>query len=168
MKYAEMLVAFLTEHYMTVTAVESCTGGLIAAAITSVPGSSAVLKRSYVTYCDEAKHDLVGVRRRTLRKYTAVSAQTAAEMARGGARCAHADCAVSVTGYAGPPAGEEPVGLVYIGCHVNGRTYVKECRFEGDRAAVRRQARDTALALLLLLLSNTKERPKTAAIWRQG
>lgn len=156
MKYAEMLVAFLTEHQMTVTAVESCTGGMIAAAVTSVPGSSAVLKRSYVTYCDEAKHDLVGVRRQTLRKYTAVSAQTAAEMARGGAQRAHADCAVSVTGYAGPPAGDEPVGLVYIGCRAGGRTYVKECRFDGDRAAVRRQARDTALALLLTLLRREK------------
>ncbi len=147
-----MLVGLLAERHMTVTAAESCTGGLVAAAITSVPGSSAVLKRSYVTYCDDAKHDLVGVRRHTLRKYTAVSAQAAAEMARGGAKRAHADCAVSVTGYAGPPAGNEPVGLVYIGCHVNGRTYVKKWEFEGNRAAVRIQARDMALASLLVLL----------------
>lgn len=148
MKPEEWIVHELKKQKKTVTAVESCTGGMVAAALTSVAGSSSVFHQSYVTYCDEAKHRLVGVKRRTLRAYTAVSKETAAQMARGGARKAGADYCVSVTGYAGPPSGDEEVGLVYIGCFAQGRTIVKECHFEGDRNAVRCQAKDQALRLL--------------------
>ncbi len=168
----EEIVKELARRGLTVTTVESCTGGLIAAALTDVPGSSEVFKRGFVTYCDEAKHEMVGVRTETLEKYTAVSAQTAAEMADGGARIAKADCCLSVTGYAGSNTGElhqvceavgdrakasgkpeevvsgEPVGLVYIGCHVCGVTEVKELHLTGTRAQIRAQARDEALALL--------------------
>ncbi len=148
-KLQEKLVRRLRRLGMTVTAVESCTGGMVAAALTSVPGSSGVLACSLVTYCDAAKHKIVGVKKKTLKKYTAVSAQTAKEMAQGGARWAGADCCVSVTGYAGPDSGSgEPVGLVYIGCCVKGRTKVREFHFEGDRAAVREQAVRQALLLL--------------------
>lgn len=134
---------------MTVTTVESCTGGLVAAAITSVAGSSQVFHQGYVTYCDAAKHRMVGVRKKTLKKYSAVSRQTAKEMAMGGAKAAHADCCVSVTGYAGPPSGGgEPVGLVYIGCCVKGKTKAKEFHFQGDRNAVREQAKEEALRML--------------------
>lgn len=158
MRTEEYLVKTLTELGMTVTAVESCTGGLVAAAITSVPGSSLVLKQSYVTYCDDAKHRMVGVRKRTLKRHTAVSGETAAEMASGGARKAKADCCLSVTGYAGPDSGMgEPVGLVYIGCFVQGRTTVKEFHFSGSREEVRMQARDTALRMLKKRL--TAEKP---------
>ena len=149
MKTEEYLVQALGEMGLTVTTVESCTGGMIAAAITSVAGSSAVFKQGFVTYCDQAKHRLVGVKKRTLKKYTAVSAATAAEMALGGARKAKADCCLSVTGYAGPPSGEgEMVGLVFIGCCVKGKAVVKECHFQGDRAAIREQAKEQALVLL--------------------
>lgn len=142
------IVEELKRQNKTVTTAESCTGGMVAAAITSIAGSSAVFCQGYVTYCDDAKHKMLGVKRRTLRKYTAVSAQTAAEMASGGARKAGADYCVSVTGYAGPPSGNEEVGLVYIGCFAQSRTIVKECHFEGDRATVRAQAKQQALLLL--------------------
>ena len=84
-----------------------------------------------MTYSNEAKERLVHVSHETLERYGAVSAQTAQEMAEGAARAAGADAAVSATGIAGPGGGsvEKPVGLVYIGCCLNGRTVVKECRF---------------------------------------
>lgn len=83
----QRVVAVLKERGLTMTTVESCTGGMIAAAVTSVAGSSSVFHQGYVTYCDEAKHEMAGVRKKTLRKYTAVSRQTAKEMAAGGAGC---------------------------------------------------------------------------------
>lgn len=149
----EYLVKTLTARGLTMTAVESCTGGMVAAAVTSVPGSSVILKQSYVTYCDDAKHSMVGVRRRTLKKYTAVSRQTAGEMAAGGAKKAEADLCLSVTGYAGPASGDEEVGLVYVGCCYRGKTKVKECHFEGDRAAVRQEACAEALRMAVKAVS---------------
>lgn len=146
---AQKAVALLGMYGLTVTAVESCTGGMVAAAVTSVPGSSAVLKQSYVTYCDAAKHQMAGVRKKTLKKYTAVSRETACEMACGGAAKAKADCCISVTGYAGPDSGSgEPVGLVYIGCSVRGKVKVKEFHFSGNRSQVRAQACAQALQML--------------------
>ena len=152
----EYLVKTLTARGLTMTAVESCTGGMIAAAVTSVPGSSVILKQSYVTYCDEAKHSMVGVRRETLRRYTAVSRQTAGEMAVGGAKKAAADLCLSVTGYAGPASGDEDVGLVYIGCSYSGKTWVRECHFSGDRASVRKSA--CAQALYMAVKAVSQER----------
>lgn len=151
------LIRKLTEYGMTVTTVESCTGGMVAAALTSVPGSSEVFHRGFVTYCDEAKHEMVGVRQETLRSYTAVSCQSAQEMAEGGAREAKADCCISVTGYAGPDAGSgEPVGLVYIGCHLKGVTEVREFHFTGCRQEIRQQAADAALMLLREMLDASR------------
>ena len=117
--------------HLTVTTAESCTGGLIAGTLINAAGASDVLNEGYVTYSNEAKERLVHVSHETLERYGAVSAQTAQEMAEGAARAAGADAAVSATGIAGPGGGsvEKPVGLVYIGCCLNGRTVVKECRF---------------------------------------
>ena len=152
----QKVVAALKERGLTMTTVESCTGGMIAAAVTSVAGSSSVFHQGYVTYCDAAKHEMVGVRKKTLRKYTAVSRQTAKEMAAGGARAAKADCCISVTGYAGPPSGEpgEEVGLVYIGCAFRGKVKVKECHFFGTRGEVREQAKQKALKMLAVRLEH--------------
>ncbi len=153
----EYVVNELIRRKRTVTTVESCTGGMVAAAITSVPGSSSVLRQAYVTYCDKAKHSLVGVRKKTLKKYSAVSKKTAKEMAMGGAEKAKADFCLSVTGYAGPDTGAgEPVGLVYIGCFAEGKVKVRKFRFEGDRAEVRRQAMEQALLLLKRCLDRQK------------
>ncbi len=143
------LEQILRERGETVTTAESCTGGMVAARITDIAGSSDIFKRGFVTYCDQAKHEMLGVRTETLAKYTAVSEPTAREMAEGAAAQAKADAALSLTGYAGPPSGDDPDnGLVYIGCFYRGMTAVRECRFAGDRAQVRSQATETALLML--------------------
>lgn len=131
----QYVVQLLAEQNLTITTAESCTGGLIAGTLVNVAGASDVLNEGYVTYSNEAKHRLLGVRENTLEEYGAVSAQTAREMAVGAARAAKADVALSSTGIAGPGGGssEKPVGLVYIGCYVNGSVQVKECHFHGTR-----------------------------------
>ena len=147
---AEEVVKMLKNAGMTVTTVESCTGGLLSGTLVDVAGVSEVLNQAYVTYANEAKQSLVGVKTETLDSYGAVSEQTAREMAEGGAKAANADAALAVTGIAGPDGGtaEKPVGLVYIGCHVNGNTVVERNVFSGTRREVREQSVGAALALL--------------------
>ena len=154
MREEEQLIELLRERNWTVTTVESCTGGAISARIVDVPGASDVLREAFVTYCDEAKHSLVGVSLRTLKKYTAVSSQTAEEMALGGAEKAKADVALSSTGIAGPDGGtdEKPVGLVYIGAMVRDDVVIEKHIFKGDRADVRKQSTQAALELLEQML----------------
>ena len=151
----ESVVELLAQKKMTVTTAESCTGGLIAGTLVNVAGASDVLNEGYVTYSNDAKERLVGVKHETLEEYGAVSEQIAREMAEGAAKAAGADAALSATGIAGPGGGteEKPVGLVYIGCYVNGETTVKECRFEGSRMENRLHTVETALQLLLRQLS---------------
>lgn len=152
----ESIVRLLRESNRTVTFVESCTGGLLSATLLDAPGASEVFRQGYITYCDEAKHSMVGVREATLEKYTAVSAQTAEEMAFGGAKAAKAEVCVSVTGLAGPGGGtpEKPVGLVYIGCCVDGIVKAHKCRFFGNRREIREQAVTAALNILKESVSN--------------
>lgn len=147
----ERLVEELLKRNWLVTTVESCTGGMVSSRIVNVPGASDVLKEAYVTYCDEAKMKLAGVRKETLEKYTAVSSRTAEEMALGGLAAAKADMALSVTGLAGPGGGteERPVGLVYVGCAVHGQAVVEELHLSGDRQTIREQAAEAALRLAL-------------------
>ncbi len=146
----EAIIQLLTEQKMTITTVESCTGGLVSARLTEVPGSSHVFKQGLVTYSNRSKRKMIGIKKALLKKYTAVSEQTAYEMVRRGAEITESDACISVTGYAGPEGGEngEPVGLVYIGCNVKGQIEVKECHFEGDRRSIREQAVAEALVLL--------------------
>lgn len=120
---ANVCVKALRDRHLTVSTAESCTGGLLGRMITSVPGASEVYGFGFVTYANEAKERLLGVKHETLSAYGAVSAQTAREMARGAREKSGADIAVSVTGIAGPGGGteEKPVGLVYVGvCDKNG------------------------------------------------
>ena len=147
---AEEVVKLLKEKKMTVTTVESCTGGLLSGTLVDVAGASDVFMQGFVTYANEAKVSLVGVKEATLEAYGAVSEQTAREMAEGGARVAKAEVCLSVTGIAGPGGGgiEKPVGLVYIGCHVNGNTVVERNVFSGSRREVREQSVLAALKLL--------------------
>jgi len=146
----ETIVQLLKEKEMSITTVESCTGGLFSGRLTNVAGVSEVFKQGFVTYSNKAKRKFVGVKKITLKKYTAVSEQTAFEMARGGAVITGADVCVSITGYAGPDGGEDgqPVGLVYIGCNVQGKISVEEFHFEGDRQTVRELAVANALIFL--------------------
>ncbi|MBP5253124.1 MAG: competence/damage-inducible protein A [Lachnospiraceae bacterium] len=134
---------------MTLSTVESCTGGLISSRIVSESGASEILKCGFVTYSNESKSKLVGVKKSTLDKYGAVSEQTASEMAKGGAKASGSDVCISVTGIAGPDGGTKakPVGLVYIGCCVKGKVTVKEFRFSGNRNKIRNLSATNALIL---------------------
>lgn len=140
----------LASRNMTVTTAESCTGGLVAASLVNADGVSEVFKEGYITYSDEAKHKLLGVKEETLKEFGAVSRETAIEMAEGAARAAQADVAIAVTGIAGPGGGteEKPVGLVYIGCTFQGKTIVKRCFFGGDRSGIRYSTMREALQIL--------------------
>jgi nicotinamide-nucleotide amidase len=130
---------------------ESCTGGMIAAALTAIAGSSDVFERGWVTYSNEAKAESLGVPLETLAAHGAVSPEIAEAMAKGALHRARAQIAVSVTGIAGPGGGsaEKPVGLVYIGlARKDGWSQVERCEFGGDRDAVRRQTVERSLAHL--------------------
>lgn len=143
----------------TVTAAESCTGGWIAKTLTDVAGSSAWFERSFVTYSNEAKSQMIGVSGVTLEEHGAVSEPVVVEMAVGALRAARATYAVSVSGIAGPDGGskEKPVGTVWFAVASASGQGVTQCEcFSGDRESVRRQA--TAFALQLLwqqFLQNT-------------
>jgi len=144
------VVDLLRANNLTVSTVESCTGGMLSAKITDVPGASEVFKSGYVTYSNKAKRKLVGVKKSTLDKHGAVSSNVAKEMATGAAVFTKADVTVSITGIAGPDGGteEKPVGLVYIACHVCGSTTVKEYHFKGNRNKIREATVSAALGLM--------------------
>lgn len=133
-------------EWMIATA-ESCTGGMIAARLTDVAGSSAYVDRGIVTYSNQAKIDLLNVPPVMIEEFGAVSPQVAEAMAKGALEASRAGIAVSVTGIAGPGGGseEKPVGLVYICVATWEKTKVHKHNFRGDRAAVRAHAVDAAL-----------------------
>lgn len=142
----------LCHQGLTVATAESCTGGLIAKRLTDVPGSSAAFKGGFVTYTNEMKISMLGVSPDTLEKYTAVSEQTAAEMARGARLRTGADIAVSTTGYAGPGGGTEeaPVGTVFVGISTQEETRVVRLKLSPDRSReyIRTLAASNALNLV--------------------
>ena len=149
--YEFELVATLRAAGATVSTAESCTGGLVAARITSVSGASEAFKYGAVTYCNEAKNKILGVEKEILETLGAVSAKTAAEMAAGVRKIMNAEIGVSVTGLAGPNGGEgKPVGLVFVAVNRDKYREVTENHFSGDRISVRNQAADKALELALM------------------
>lgn len=149
--YEFELVATLRAAVATVSTAESCTGGLVAARITSVSGASEAFKYGAVTYCNEAKNKILGVEKETLETLGAVSAKTAEEMAAGVRKIMNAEIGVSVTGLAGPNGGEgKPVGLVFVAVNSDKYSEVTENHFSGDRISVRNQAADKALELALM------------------
>lgn len=147
-----VLEAAKAEGLMLAT-VESCTGGMIAAALTDIAGSSAAFERGFITYSNQSKSELVGVSEALIGQYGAVSAEVAKAMAEGALSHAPVDLAVSVTGIAGPDGGsaEKPVGLVYMAAARKGReTQTERHVFSpADRATVRELATMSALALLM-------------------
>ena len=127
----------------TLATAESCTGGWVAQAVTSIAGSSDWFDRGFVTYSNEAKREMLGVRRETLERHGAVSEDTAREMAAGALAASRAQIAVAITGVAGPTGGspQKPVGMVCIAWAVHGGPAdAATFRFDGDREAVRRQS----------------------------
>ncbi len=144
------IVDLLVANKLTVSTVESCTGGMIAARLINVPGVSDVFKMGHITYSNKAKKKILGVKKRTLEKHTAVSAEVAQEMVKGVEMVSKADVCVSVTGLAGPDGGtaKKPVGLVYIACSVKGNVTVQEYHFNGNRAKIRENATASALTLM--------------------
>lgn len=144
------VVRLLKKHELTVTTAESCTGGLLAGRIVNVPGASEVFREGFITYSNKAKRKILDVNKSTLKKYGAVSRETAKEMAAGGAFAADADICIAVTGLAGPDGGteEKPVGLVYMACYMDGNVTVEKYQFKGNRNKIREQSVVKALDLL--------------------
>ena len=154
---AELVVDLLRDRGLTLATAESCTGGLVAARITDVPGSSDVFLGSIVAYANEVKHARLGVPEEVLAAHGAVSAETAAAMAAGAREALGADVAVSVTGVAGPDGGtaEKPVGLVFV--HVVGPEgeLARQLDFPGDRETIRVRAAVAALHLVRRLVTKS-------------
>ncbi len=141
------VVKLLREKHMTISAAESCTGGLFAALITNIAGASDVINESFVTYANEAKMKYLEVRADTLEKHGAASCETAREMAEGLRKRTGADVTVGITGIAGPGGGtaEKPAGLVFAGICIKGETEVIEMRHDGGREEVREKTCRQAL-----------------------
>jgi nicotinamide-nucleotide amidase len=147
---ADLLDACRARGIMLATA-ESCTGGLIAAALTAIAGSSDVVDRGFVTYSNEAKQELLAVRAELIAIHGAVSEQVARVMAEGALARSRAQRAISVTGVAGPGGGTaaKPVGLVWFGlARRDGPTDTRQCIFPGDRTAIRAASVSTALTMI--------------------
>ena len=148
---AEALLAALRARGRTVATAESCTGGLIAATLTAISGSSDVVDRGYVTYSNEAKTEMLGVPAEMIEQHGAVSQKVAQAMAEGALERSNADVTVSVTGVAGPGGGSvaKPVGTVWFGRATrDGAVHTERHIFPGDRAAVRAATVTRALELL--------------------
>jgi nicotinamide-nucleotide amidase len=147
---AAVVGARLRQEQLRLAVAESCTGGLLAARLTSVPGSSEYFLGGVVAYADAAKQALLGVAGETLRQFGAVSEQVALELAHGAARVTGASCSLAITGIAGPGGGtaEKPVGTVWIARLLRGRAEAILYRLPGTREEVRARAAQAALALL--------------------
>ncbi|MCI8951434.1 MAG: competence/damage-inducible protein A [Lachnospiraceae bacterium] len=144
------VVRLLKKLELTVTTAESCTGGMLAARLVNVPGVSDVFREGFITYANKSKRKILDVSKSTLKKYGAVSEQTAKEMATGGVFATDADVCIAITGLAGPDGGseEKPVGLVYIACYLKDKVRVEKYQFKGNREKIREQSVVKALDLL--------------------
>ncbi len=159
MSLVETLSLLLEERSLMMASAESCTGGMIAAAMTDRAGSSAVFERGFVTYSNESKIELLCVPAETIDTHGAVSPETAEAMVNGALNNSRAGIAVSVTGIAGPGGGSagKPVGLVYIGIGLRGSpVIVTENHFSGTRNDVRQQTVEAALKQLIKQLKDTQ------------
>jgi len=154
-KVADELSQKLRARASKITTIESCTGGLVGAAITSLSGSSGIYPGGYITYSNELKHAMVGVSLETLKDYGAVSSQTAIEMAQGGLKNLGTSYSIAITGIAGPNGGkdEKRVGTVWI-C-IARSSEERDCRhffFPGDRDQIRTQSAIASLAMATQML----------------
>jgi nicotinamide-nucleotide amidase len=160
---AKALLAICTRKKLTVATAESCTGGLVAATISEIPGSSAVLDRGFVTYSNEAKRQMLGVTPATIDVYGAVSRECADEMAKGALAHASVDLAVSITGIAGPTGAVpgKPIGFVFFCAASRSGRVITHDRKYGDigRVKVREQSVLQALAMLRELAEKEEPHP---------
>jgi nicotinamide-nucleotide amidase len=160
---AETVLNLCKSKKLTLATAESCTGGLVAAALSEIPGSSLVLDRGFVTYSNEAKQQMLGVTPATIDVYGAVSTACAEEMAKGALAHASVDLAISITGIAGPTGAVrgKPIGLVYFCAASRSGRVIAHYRKYGDigRANVRRECVLQALAMLLELAKKEEPRP---------
>ena len=148
---AETLVNLCRGKNLELSCAESCTGGLLAACITAVPGASAVFPGSVVSYANEVKIKLLKISPDTLEEKGAVSALCAEQMARGIAGLMGTELAISITGIAGPDGGtqQKPVGTVYFGFFDNGESWTESMHFTGNRERIRRQSVEFALQMMI-------------------
>ncbi len=155
----KVLVENLKSNNKKVATAESCTGGLLAQKITSIPGASEVFDCGVVAYSNEIKTSVLGVNEETLNIYGAVSEQTAGEMATGVIKLSNADIGVGITGIAGPGGGsaEKPIGLVYIATATQSDVVTKRFLFDGDRESVREQSTKAAVMMVMAILDPVKE-----------
>lgn len=156
----EVVLKLLTERNLTISFAESCTGGLISSRLTDVPGASASLMYGVVSYSNEAKIEILGVREDTIRNYGAVSSQTAEEMAAGVRKINGTDIGLSITGIAGPDGGsaEKPVGLCYIGIAIGDTVKSHRFMFPGNRQKIKWNSSSRALDLLRRELLDLKKK----------
>lgn len=153
---AQSLFLLARAHKLMIATAESCTGGLVAASLTAIPGSSSVFERGFVTYSNDAKTAMLGVPSALIGRHGAVSEQVARAMAEGGLKNSLADASLAITGVAGPDGGsdDKPVGTVHIAAARKGATTLHERHlFTGDRDRVREQSSITAMQLLVRLIS---------------
>lgn len=155
-KDCEALLSTCRKKGLTLATAESCTGGMISALITAIPGSSSVFERGFVTYSNASKTELLGVDADLISEHGAVSEPVAVAMASGGRIRAKVDICISVTGIAGPDGGtaEKPVGTVYIAVVAGHEVFAATCQFKGDREAVRLQSVEKALSMLREMLTH--------------
>lgn len=165
---AKNLLAICKRKNLLIATAESCTAGLVAGTLTEVPGTSSILDRGFITYSNEAKHEMLGVPRDILAKHGAVSVETAEAMARGVLGHSRVHLAVSVTGIAGPDGGsaEKPVGLVFFaGASRGGKLITSEQRYGNiGRDKVRKQSVLQAFRMLHELAEGEASNPSRAAI----
>ena len=154
---ATELGATLKARGLVLALAESCTGGMVAQAVTSIAGSSAWFDRAFITYSNQAKIDMLGVNNQTLMQHGAVSEQTAAEMAQGALKFSLAQISASITGIAGPDGGtaDKPVGTVCFGFALKNKLKTSTQHFTGSRESVRQQASIYAITQLLELMHAT-------------
>jgi PncC family amidohydrolase len=147
---AEKILQNLREKKLKIVTAESCTGGSLSALFTAISGSSEVFDRGFVTYSNQAKIDMLGVSKKTLENFGAVSPETAKEMSVGALKNSKADIAIAITGIAGPKSDDtkKPVGLVYISISNASKTVARQFNFSGPRQDVRKQSVTSALEML--------------------